>query len=328
MRIKKSLLIVMLLVLLVFSISFNVRFVARSYSEKKERELLNQTLPYIFPFFRDMPHEDFVQIKKYYRATFQDLKDEVNMSIILPEGAKYSFYFEALNSGAYIGTLEKEKFSPASLRKVPMLAALYKKFENNEVQRTDKVEILPDDVNTISGPLGNRGSGVVLTVDELINYTTYYSDNTAAAALLRVVGKESYTEAMFNMGLSYKTFIETMDSPDTPLSAKEYSNVFRSLYYASWLTRISSNELLDKLTKTGFTDGLPAGVPSNILVSHKTAFWIEKSQHHDCGIIYYPNDPYILCIMVLGLDESSSNRVTAKISKIIYNYMDMAVSAG
>ena len=41
-------------------------------------------------------------------------------------------------------------------------------------------------------------------------------------------------------------------------------------------------------------------------------------QLHDCGIIYYPNNTYLLCIMTRGKDFKQLESVIAGISKTVY----------
>jgi hypothetical protein len=59
-----------------------------------------------------------------------------------------------------------------------------------------------------------------------------------------------------------------------------------------------------------YNDGLKAGIPANIELAHKFGErgiigmnGREQKQLHDCGIIYYPKHPYILCIMTRGYER-------------------------
>jgi len=49
---------------------------------------------------------------------------------------------------------------------------------------------------------------------------------------------------------------------------------------------------------------------------------IEQIQIHDCGIVYYPKNPYILCIMTRGTDFAVQERAIQDLSKFIYNKVD------
>jgi beta-lactamase class A len=113
---------------------------------------------------------------------------------------------------------------------------------------------------------------------------------------------------------------------DNNLKIVDYAAFFRVLFNASYLTKESSQKALELLTHTDFTGGLVAWVSnSDILVAHKFgergiigANGIEEKQLHDCWIVYYPDRPYILCVMTRGLDWSKLQQTIADISKMVY----------
>jgi hypothetical protein len=79
-----------------------------------------------------------------------------------------------------------------------------------------------------------------------------------------------------------------------------------------------------------YKDGLIAGVPSNITISHKFGereLTDEKgnvvNQLHDCGIVYYPEHPYLLCIMTRGKNIDNLSRSISAISKIVYQEVSL-----
>ena len=112
-----------------------------------------------------------------------------------------------------------------------------------------------------------------------------------------------------------KTFSELdipipSQDPNYSLTAKEYASFFRILYNASYLSKKSSEEGLSLLSQSEFKDGIVSSLPKNIVVAHKFGEREEEgkdgkiiNQLHDCGIVYYPDYPYLLCVMTRG--ESS-----------------------
>ena len=103
---------------------------------------------------------------------------------------------------------------------------------------------------------------------------------------------------------------------------------YRILFNASYLNRADSEEVLKILSNTTYRNGIPAGVPENVLVAHKFGeryptnvennSQLHMLQLHDCGIIYYPKRPYILCIMTRGDNLETQQTVIAHISSFIY----------
>jgi hypothetical protein len=45
----------------------------------------------------------------------------------------------------------------------------------------------------------------------------------------------------------------------------------------------------------------------------------KDQQLHDCGIIYYPNHPYLLCVMTKGNDVNEMEKVIQDISKSVFD---------
>ena len=71
------------------------------------------------------------------------------------------------------------------------------------------------------------------------------------------------------------------------------------------------------LRRQHFNDGIPAGLPKDIVVGHKTGT-ITKI-HHDAAIVYAPR-PYVLVIMTRGMaDEAKSDLLIAEISRLVYD---------
>ena len=62
-------------------------------------------------------------------------------------------------------------------------------------------------------------------------------------------------------------------------------------------------------------------LPKNIIVAHKFGESGElgkEVQLHDCGIVYSPQHPYLICVMTKGKDFKNLENVIRSISKIAY----------
>jgi hypothetical protein len=93
------------------------------------------------------------------------------------------------------------------------------------------------------------------------------------------------------------------------------------LYNASYLNKANSEFALSLLSKIDFKNWLPAWVPENIKVAHK--FWEfsingTQKQIHDCWIIYYPNHPYLLCVMTRWTEYAKLESTLSQISKLVF----------
>ncbi|MBI4844491.1 MAG: serine hydrolase [Nitrospirae bacterium] len=242
------------------------------------------------------------------------------------------FFFLGISMGRLWGTNEpffginyEERFAPASLLKVPTMMALFKEAESNPWILTKKVLYNGsfDTAEQNVAPSFMLEKGNQYTIDELAFRMIAYSDNKAQSLLLENLENKFFDKAYMDLGL----LPPGQDTPDNFMTVKEYATFFRMLYNASYLNRAYSEKALDYLSKSEFRDGLIAGVPQGITVAHKFGernFWndAEGRQIHDCGIVYYPGHPYLLCVMSKGRYFQQLNDSVREISELAYTEVD------
>jgi len=153
--------------------------------------------------------------------------------------------------------------------------------------------------------------GESYTVDELLRRMIAYSDNNSAALLEQTVKIDLLRQTYYDLGIRSPY---AMKAEDDYISVNNYASIFRILYNASYQSKLMSEKALEYLAESAFKGGLVGGIPEGIVVAHKFGEWEsgdnkEIKQLHDCGIVYYPNHPYLLCVMTRGnsfeyLDDS------------------------
>lgn len=234
-----------------------------------------------------------------------------------------SLYFRDLNGGSWVGINEKETFSPASLLKVPIFMALLKDAEETPSILDKKVMIIPDDISKESSqnivfadPLV---AGQEYSLLDISKHMIEKSDNAAIPALLRNINQDNVASVFKSVGVPFVDLYTEVN-----ITVKDYAGFFRVLYNASYLNRSNSEMALDVLSKTEYNSGIVAGVPKGITISHKFGERrIEGEsnniQLHDCGIVYYPQKPYILCIMTRGNDISIQEKSIKDLSAYVYS---------
>jgi beta-lactamase class A len=233
-----------------------------------------------------------------------------------------SLYFRDLNNGPWIGINEKESFSPASLLKVPIMMEFLHEAEEDRSIFDKKIKILSSDIQSINQnvqPSVNLVEGEEYSLNEIVQLMIKKSDNTAVLALLRNIKKDNLGNIFRTVGVPYED-----TNKEVEVRVKDYAGFFRILFNASYLNREMSEKALGILTQTEYYDGLVAGVPKEISVAHK--FGERKidgisnnSQLHDCGIIYYPGKPYILCIMTRGNNFVNQSKAIKDLSSFVYS---------
>jgi len=237
-----------------------------------------------------------------------------------------SVYFRDLNNGPWFGIDEKKEFSPASLLKVPILMVYLKLAEFNPQLLTKKIKYeWGEDFNLLEDIRPSKAieKGKTYTVDELLYMMIAYSDNNAKDLLLQNIDARVFNQPYIDLGIE----VPGIRKPEDFMNVKTYASFFRVLFNASYLNREMSEKALEYLTNVEFKDGLVAGVPSNVVVAHKFGERRildanDVKQLHDCGIIYYPGRPYLLCVMTRGNDFGALIDNVRDISYLVYEEID------
>lgn len=279
-----------------------------------QHEIFRNEFPFLSPRLTiEVPNDVIIN--------FVPLREKLNK---YQNGTKNSFgiYFEYLPSGVSIGINEKDTFVLASLLKVPLVMAVYKQIEKGALKPDDILTIQEKNLDTKFGDLWKRGIGAKVTVQEAIRLALIDSDNTAKSLLFTTL-PQGRLEDVFDYLDIPKEFGEI-----PVVTPKNYSSILRSLYLSSYLPKKDSNEILELLTQTKFDDKIVAGIPEYIKVAHKIGVAYDiadfgKSTYTDCGIVYLPKRPYILCVMTRSSEEDARKHMS-EVSKIVYGYVSTA----
>ena len=242
-----------------------------------------------------------------------------------------SVYFRDLMNGPWFGINEKEPFTPASLLKVPIVMAALKQAERDPSFLSRRIRnTLSEDRNRpqMVKPAAVLAAGEQYPVEELIRRSIVYSDNNAAALLAKTVDEGILLQTYRDLGVKAPRL--NIQYPFLPV--KMYASFFRILFNASYLERADSQRALEYLAQSDYRNGLVAGVPPYILVAHKFGEHAEWGpgawkQLHDCGIVYYPGHPYLLCVMSRGTDFSALDDIITEISALTYGEIDRQFGA-
>lgn len=231
-----------------------------------------------------------------------------------------SVYYRDLNNGPHVGVDTQETFPPGSLLKVPLAMSVYKLSEDDP-KLLDKQLVYTDtqgrdDQYFKPAPFSDG----TYSIRDLVKQMLVNSDNTAASVLAHEVGASSFEATYQHLGIPQPP----VEGYDYEITTSQFASFFRALYGATYLDDESSEDLLKLMSESAFTEGLVAGVPAGTVVSHKfgeRAFSDNLTKElHDCGIVYVPKHPYLICIMTKGGDFKTLARIIAEISRLTYNF--------
>jgi beta-lactamase class A len=312
--------------MLIFAIGLSSGWILRSKNIPQEPQLLkevkenNSALKLINPVLyletTESSSDNLAPLQKFvvnYVSTAKNKGAASNISV----------YYRELATGLWTGVNEDDLYQPGSMLKVLVMESYLK-------AATDDSKLLEKELAYTGTPdpgqyykptsFLRRGS---YTVTDLIQRMIIDSDNEADYLLFNL-NRNAFNE-------TYQTLELPPAPPDNQpkdfMSPHQYSVVFRVLYNASYLPDALSSQALQLLTKTTFNKGLVAGVPEGTVVAHKfgehtteeTNGTIVSHELHDCGIIYRPGSPYLLCVMTKGEDFTKLEKVISDISKLVYD---------
>lgn len=258
------------------------------------------------------------------------IRRQVNSYIDTGRAKRISVFVRDLESQRFAIVNETEEFYMASLMKIPIAIAYYRIAEITPDILDQKIpfEASDDQYSSQKIPPSSRLTvGKSYTVRELLKQMLTQSDNSATRLLSKSFITDEYLQRIIaTLGLRPKT----KDQEEYTGTVRTYGGVLRTLYNASFLSRIYSNEILDYLTESTFHDGATSLLPESITIAHKfgerelTSPKTDRTfltQLHDCGVVYTQSIPkaYSFCIMTEGESLEALKPVIQNVSKTIFD---------
>ncbi|MEK7646377.1 MAG: serine hydrolase [Patescibacteria group bacterium] len=297
-----------------------------SYNESRENPLESS---FTNPLLECSFGQDYIA-QNTIRPSKEVLEKVITEKVASRDITHASVYYRDLNNGPWLGINEKENFFPASLMKVPLAMYFYKRSE--EIPGLLDSIIPPNkDLQTIDFEQHFKPSQSIdltkaHTIRKLLEASIKHSDNKAAEALVFATEKDGFRKLLEDLHLSLP-----QSSDADFMNVRDYATFFRVLFNASYLSKHNSEELLSTLSETEFDKGITKYLPRDTVVSHKFGERYSDSsnikQFHDCGIVYLPYHPYLICIMTRGTDMDKASDVASLLSKVVYQEALKQVSA-
>lgn len=268
-----------------------------------------------------------------YQDLSQNIQNYINALPASDNVSDVSVFYQDLASGSWTGVNQDEVYDPASMIKVAvMLAYLRKAQDHPEVMDEQLVYSGNDNDAEEFKPDHPLVQGQSYAVRDLIIAMIEQSDNVALRLLENNI-ENTYISSVFD-ALQLPHPIETATTTDY-MSPRIFSRLFRVMYNATFIFPNNSEQAMGLLTHTTFSQGLVGELPASTEVAHKfgertlqdTTGTVIDRELHDCGVIYYPNSPYLLCIMTKGQDYTTLEKVIQDISLMVYNYEPTIVKA-
>lgn len=271
-----------------------------------------------------------------YEPLRQKLLRTIEEHVVSGSVPHIALFFRDLRNGPRFAIRENETFDPASLLKIPIMMVILHEADRRPEFLDERLTYDKEyGKGFINGP---PQQGLRLhesyAIRELLEKMIVYSDNEASYLLLdkiNALGLRENSNTFSDLGTMALLMSRQLDN--TRLIS--IVNIFVALYNSNYLSPQLSQFALDLLTNTEFANGIAAGVPKDVRVAHKfgirfgvnDAYGVqygvsEESELHDCGIVYHPSTPYVLCVLTAGADIETASAAIRDISKIVYEEVD------
>ncbi|BDE73599.1 MAG TPA: class A beta-lactamase-related serine hydrolase [Aquabacterium sp.] len=231
-------------------------------------------------------------------------------------------------------------FHAASTIKVPVLLGVYDAIEQHRFDPISRVHVRNRFISVVDGrpyrvPRSSDANaevqaaiGRMLTVHELAEHMIVTSSNLATNLLLDLVGIEAARASLARLhvsGIDLRRGVEDESAWEAGINnrvtAAGLCETLRLVEEGKAISADASKAMLDILHQQRFRSGIPAGLPEDARVAHKTGEI--STVAHDAGIVYLDGrDAYVVVILTEWAPDVNARQETiARISRAVYEYM-------
>jgi beta-lactamase class A len=272
------------------------------------------------------------------KATLTSGLEQKLNALIRESGAEtVAVAFHDPGSGLEMLINADQSFHAASTMKVPVMMELFRQVEGGKFSLDDQLPIKNDFASIVDGSHYSlspdddseltlyKRVGQTAPIRELLHLMITVSSNLATNILIERVGAASVGKLMRQYGANNirvlrgvedgKAFQRGMNNTTT---ARDLMILLHRIAAGRAVSKNASDAMLKVLLDQKFSEGIPAGLPPEARVAHKTGSITRL--YHDAAIVYLPNrKPYVLVVLTRGLeDEKRAHKLASDISQEVY----------
>jgi beta-lactamase class A len=267
----------------------------------------------------------------------EELEKRIN-DLIRASGAEtVAVAYHDLDTGQELLINPDVTFHAASTMKVPVMMEVYRQVAARKIRLDQRVPIKNDFVSLADGSHYSLSAesdseqslykriGQTETIRELVRLMITVSSNLAANLLMERVTPERVMDLMRAIGANNirvlrgvedgKAFQKGLNNTTT---ARDLMIIMRLIAERGAVSAKASDEMIKVMLDQKFNEGIPAGLPPEARVSHKTGSITRIN--HDAAIVYPKGrKPYVLVVLTRGIDdEKRAHKLIADISRVVY----------
>jgi beta-lactamase class A len=237
-----------------------------------------------------------------------------------------------------------EQLQAASLYKLLIMVEIYRQIEEEIIELDDEVFMYGGFFKEAGydDPFDPSYIGSTLTVEQLLRPMVALSSNVAGFALLHVAGNENINATAASLGLTASEIrwmpalrgsstdealasYAWLQPEATSVSVEDAYNVtcaadvallLRLLVDGRVVSPEASEDMLQLLAAQVVNDRLPALLPDDVVVAHKTGNI--DNVIHDAGVIYTSSGPAVVVVLTAGAPEWQAVEFMRELALLVY----------
>jgi beta-lactamase class A len=272
------------------------------------------------------------------KQTAEELKESISEELATQAGT-FAVAFKDLTTGEEILMNEHTLFHAASTMKAPVMVEVYKQAAAGKFSLKDSLVIknkfksiwdgsvysltaISDSDTLIYKHIGKKRTVYSLMYDMII-----ISSNLATNLIVELVDAKNVTQTMRSIGANDIQVLRGVEDTkafeaglNNQVTAYDLMLLYETISNEEIVNAEASMAMIDILLDQRFNDIIPARLPKEVKVAHKTGSIV--GVRHDSGIVFLPDGrKYILVLLSKDLkNEDASIQAMAKVSELIYTY--------
>jgi len=270
---------------------------------------------------------------------YEKLRLDIHRMLAAVPGS-FAVAFKPVGDTAALLINERAMFHAASTMKTPVMIEVFRQAREKRFSLNDSMSVRNEFKSIVDGSryeldlkddsddsMYKRIGGKV-SVRELIHQMITVSSNLATNILVGLVGPEKVTGTMRELGArdievlrgveDGKAFERGMNNRT---NAYDLLLILEAIAEGRAVDTSSSKTMVDILLGQKFRDLIPALLPPDVRVAHKTGSI--TGVEHDSGIVYLPDGRrYVLVLLSKDLTNAQEGKIAlARVSRRIYDFV-------
>ena len=271
------------------------------------------------------------------KSSLESTRKKIEALIAESRAETVGIAFHDLATGKELFVNPDVDFHAASTMKVPVMMEIYRQAAHGKLGLDERIPVLNDFRSLADGshfsvssqddsePSLYRKIGDTETIRELMRLMITASSNLATNILIQRVTPARVMDLMREIGARKirvlrgvedgRAFDRGMNNTTT---ARDLMIILRNIADGRAVSRAASEEMIGIMLDQRFNESIPAGLPRDARVAHKTGSI--TGINHDAAIVFLPDrKPYVLVVLTRGISgETHAHKLIEDISRVIY----------